>query len=119
MYVYRCPRCPAKVSLVESIRSGVVCESCHYTMAMLPSDAAPMVLPLDQVPAHLVTPGMVPLHVKHLHAAGYLLPETQDALEWLYRHRERNGMAGAFLKVGGRRCIDLVAFAKLIREQKA
>lgn len=82
-------------------------------------DTAKVCLPLDQEPAHLVTPGMVPLKVKHLHEAGFLLPETQHALEWLYRHRATNGMGRAFMKVGGRRCIDLVAFAKLMREARA
>jgi hypothetical protein len=82
-------------------------------MMALP-DTASVLLPLDATQASLV-----PLKVEALRAGGILHPATQDALEWLYRHRDRNGMAGAFLKVGGRRCIDLVAFAKLMREQKA
>lgn len=60
-----------------------------------------------------------PMKVETLHKAGILMPETQHALEWMYRHRATNGMAGAFCNVGGRRCIDLVAFAKLIREKRA
>jgi hypothetical protein len=112
LYVYRCPECPATVSL--SVEAAVTCSLCNGApMRRLP-DTASALLPLDGSP-----PSLVPLKVEHLHKAGHLLPETQDALEWLYRHRERNGMAGAFLKVGGRRCIDLVAFARLIREQKA
>jgi hypothetical protein len=81
-------------------------------MELLP-DTAQAILPIDP-PASLV-----PAKVAHLHAAGILIPETQDALDWLWRHRATNGMAEAFMYVGGRRCIDLVAFARLIRERKA
>jgi hypothetical protein len=66
-----------------------------------------------------IGPSLGPFTVDTLKAAGILTPATQDALEWMYRHRDRNGMAAAFLKVNGRRCIDLVAFAKLMREQRA
>jgi hypothetical protein len=62
---------------------------------------------------------VVPANVEHLKAAGFLMPETQHALDWLWRHRATNGMASAFLKVGGRRCIDLVEFARLMRSKQA
>lgn len=121
MYVYRCPECHGRgIALAETTEHPPRCLDHPQPLPMMPmQDTDKALLPLDKEPAHLVTPGMVPLKVKHLEAAGILQPATQDALEWLYRHRERNGMAGAFLKVGGRRCIDLVAFAKLMREKRA
>lgn len=76
-------------------------------------DSDSVLLPIDGAPA------LGPMKVTTLKAAGILVPETQHALEWLFRHRATNGMAGAFCKVGGRRCIDLVAFAKLSRERRA
>lgn len=125
MYVYRCPRNPShavvvrdKLTPAPGCLQHLTAEDEPVTMALM-EELGKVLLPLDQEPAHLVTPGMVPLKVKHLKDAGILLPETQHALEWLYRHRATNGMAPAFLKVGGRRCIDLVAFAKLMRETKA
>jgi hypothetical protein len=62
---------------------------------------------------------LVPAKVAHLHKAGILLPETQDALDWLWRNRATNGYAEAFRMVGGRRCIDLVAFARITRSKPA
>jgi hypothetical protein len=76
-------------------------------------DDAQALLPISGAPS------IGPLKVDTLKSAGILVPETQHALEWLYRHRATNGMAGAFLMIGGRRCIDLVAFARLMREQRA
>jgi len=114
LYVYRCPHCGPGYGV--ALRADHEYPECamHRARMVRCAEDQPAVLPLDGPPASLA-----PLKVGHLKAAGILLPETQDALEWLYRHRGRNGMAGAFLKVGGRRCVDLVAFAKLIREQKA
>jgi hypothetical protein len=119
LYVYVCPHCPPGQGV--ALRDSEARPECvvHKARMITHPEDRPAFLPLDQAPAHLVTPGMVPLKVEHLHRAGFLLPETQDALEWLYRHRATNGMAGAFMKVGGRRCIDLVAFARLIRERRA
>jgi hypothetical protein len=79
-------------------------------MTLLP-DNAQALLPLS--PAG--NAGLVPLKVEHLKAAGIHLPETQHALEWLYRHRARNGYAEVFTKVQGRVCMDLVAFARISR----
>lgn len=116
LYVYRCPRCHTTVRLVVAITPVPTHGDCG-AMELVP-DSGSAILPLEPPgPATLTSVG--PLRVSTLKAAGILLPETQDALEWLYRHRARNGMAGAFLKVGGRRCIDLVAFARLMRERRA
>lgn len=134
MYVYRCPECPARVALAmyewPQDREPIVACQAHapraVNMVRMP-DTAKALLRLDglsdmrraAVEAGVARAGLAPLKVEHLKANGILLPETQDALEWLYRHRERNGMAEAFCKVGGRRCMDLVAFARLMREQRA
>lgn len=84
-------------------------------------------VPMMQVADHdrlpmPVAPGqraeLIPARVEHLHAAGYLTPETQHALDWLWRNRESNGFAPAFTMVGGRRCIDLVAFARITRSKQ-
>lgn len=107
-----CPACKGKVSITEAVEA-VRCYAHHQpqSMELLP-DYVEALLPMDPAAQ------LAPLKVEHLKSAGILLPETQHALEWLYRHRDTNGMAKAFRKVGGRRCIDLVAFAKLIRESK-
>jgi hypothetical protein len=114
VHVYRCPNCQTQVKLTQALLPVPVCLAhAPCDMRLLP-DTARALLPLDAS-----TPALAPFKVKHLRAAGLLLPETQDALEWLYRNRKDNGMAEAFCKVGGRRCIDLVAFARLTREQRA
>lgn len=115
MYVFRCPKCPSHVRLQAVPHAMAECLGVppHPPLAMeLLPDFSSALLPIDP-PA-----GLAPLKVEHLKANGILLPETQHALEWLYRHRETNGMAEAFSKVGGRRCIDLVAFARLMRERR-
>jgi hypothetical protein len=128
LYVFRCPKCPAQVRLHNTPHAMMDCLGVppHAPLAMdLLTDADAALLPLDAEPCMpsgarmSIQAGIAPLKVEHLHKAGMLHPETQDALEWMYRHRETNGMAGAFLKVGGRRCVDLVAFARLMREQRA
>jgi len=120
LYVYRCPECPTWAPRVS------LCEGAHHThhqpmrcmahpspVAMvLVEDSASVLLPMDP---RDTAPSLVPLKVEHLHRAGILLPETQDALEWLYRHRARNGYAEVFSKVQGRVCMDLVAFARISR----
>lgn len=112
LYVYRCPGCDGPgVRLAVAIVPVPACTD-HGSMELL-TDSAMAVLPLETAPS------IGPLKVETLHAAGITVPETQHALEWLYRHRATNGMAGAFLLIGGRRCIDLVAFAKLSRERRA
>ena len=125
LHVYRCPVCPAwapRIALQRSLLgpdSGLAprCMAHAVPMPMVPvADHDTAMLPLEPTAQRPLD--FVPLKVEHLKAAGIHLPETQDALLWLYRHRETNGMADAFRKVGGRRCIDLVAFAKLIRERK-
>lgn len=124
LYVYRCPQCPTQVSLAVAHsfgRAGGAVPQCLGAPRAHPSpvwmelaqDTDRAILPLDP-PASIG-----PAKVSTLGAAGILYPATQDALDWLWRHRATNGMAGAFLKVGGRRCIDLVAFARLMREQRA
>lgn len=123
LYVYRCDQCGdiTPTIVIRGLHDHI--PMCRHHGGDFPMervrDSAKVLLPLDQEPAHLVTPGMVPLKVKHLHAAGFLIPETQHALEWMHKNRHTNGMAEAFLKVGGRRCIDLVAFARLVREKRA
>jgi len=123
LYVYRCPVCPASVGVQlydrDHERPPYCLGSGHRALMERVPDTARALLPLDQEPAHLVTPGMVPAKVEHLHKAGILLPETQHALDWLWRNRATNGMAEAFLMVGGRRCVDLVAFARLMRGKRA
>jgi hypothetical protein len=127
LHVYTCPQCPGTVSL--SIL-GVVpwCQGAAHggrpvVMLVVP-DQAKALLPIDPEAGTLARLGgyggaeLAPLKVEHLKAAGILLPETQDALEWLYRRRKENGMAQAFTKIGGRRYIDLVAFARLVRTSK-
>jgi hypothetical protein len=145
MHAYRCPSCPSRVSLREAVVP--VCDICNTDMALL-DDGQTALLAMDPPPSprkdpyckafggectcqttkrcqkverqKLFPPATIaPLKVEHLQAVGILLPATQDALEWMYRNRAENGMADAFRKVGGRRCIDLVAFAKLMREQRA
>jgi hypothetical protein len=116
LHVYACPRCPSKVSL--SILGVSPCclgsaHGCQPVVMQVVPDHAKVLLPMDQE-----RPELAPLKVEHLKAAGILLPETQDALVWLYRNRKTNGMAEAFTKVGGRRCIDLVAFARLMRTRR-
>lgn len=120
LYVYRCPRCPTHVSLQENPlgpRSGATPHCLSHGgeyVAMLPmADDTRAVLPFDRQSQ------LAPMRVDSLKEAGILTPETQHALEWMYRHRARNGMAEAFLKVAGRRCIDLVAFARLMRGMRA
>lgn len=119
MYVYRCPECPTVVRLSEEPVAAPwhdhIGRNEQIQMVRV-QDTAKVLLPLDAEPGKIY---MIPMDVEKLHGAGFLLPETQNALEWMYRHRERNGMAAAFCKVGGRRCIDLVAFARLMREQRA
>lgn len=114
LYVYKCPACPVLVPRVAlSVDAVPVCMG-HGTptpMARV-EDTTSLVMPISPGPE------LGPMKIETLRAAGILLPETQHALEWLYRHRDKNGMAGAFRRVGGRRCIDLVAFAKLVRERK-
>lgn len=120
LYVYRCPRCHGTVRLAVAITPVPLHGECGPMV--LETGEARVLLPMDpeRTNAGRVQTGEVaPLKVEALRAAGILLPETQHALEWLYRHRATNGMAEAFCKVGGRRCIDLVAFARLIRERKA
>lgn len=120
MYVYRCGRCPALVSLANTA-AHPSCERCLYVMDRV-RDTETAVLALDppaRLPLDNMAQVLAPATVGSLKAAGILLPATQHALDWLWRHRATNGMAGAFLKVGGRRCIDLVAFAKLMREKRA
>jgi hypothetical protein len=121
LYIYRCPKCPAQVRLHNGPGGALDCMAEHaawghpgpFRMSLVP-DCDSALLPLDT----RGQPQLAPLKVEHLKAAGILLPETQDALEWLWRHRATNGMAGAFHKVGGRRCIDLVAFARITRERR-
>lgn len=120
LIVYRCPACPltaATVALRDSPAVPLCQGEAHgrRVVEMTRVDGSEAVL----VPMENVTASLVPAKVGSLHKAGILLPETQHALDWLYRHRETNGMADAFRKVGGRRCIDLVAFARLIRERRA
>lgn len=124
-YVYRCPLCPAVVALAASLTGVPRCHTHGPNGLPLGGHPATMELVLDQLvllPIDMA-PGrpdsIVPAKVAALHEAGLLTPETQHALDWLWRHRATNGMAGAFLKVGGRRCIDLVAFARLMREKRA
>lgn len=119
LYVYRCPDCPGTVALREGMRD-VICWAHggrEVRMACLPNTTQAL-LPMDAMHEGVAV-RLGPMNVDTLKAAGILLPATQHALEWLYRHRATNGMAGAFCKVGGRRCIDLVAFARLMREQRA
>jgi hypothetical protein len=115
MHVYKCPRCVAKVALYQGAEHGPECLAHGADVVPMRhmEDAERAILPLDQAPS------IAPMRVDSLKAAGILMPETKDALEWLYRHRATNGMAEAFLNVGGRRCIDLVAFARLMREKRA
>jgi hypothetical protein len=116
LLVYRCPKCPPTASTV-ALRATPAIPLCTahegLTEMVRVPDTDKVLLPLDGAPT------LGPMKVETLKAAGILVPETQDALEWLFRHRKTNGMAGAFCKVGGRRCIDLVAFAKLSRERRA
>ncbi len=118
LYVYRCPECPTKVELRARVTMLQCVSGPHEPRPMqLVPDTDQALVPMDP-PAPI--PGMLtPLKVEHLRHVGILMPATQHALEWMYRHRATNGMAGAFLMVGGRRCIDLVAFARLMREQRA
>lgn len=111
LYVYRCPDCHSSVSL--AVQAVPTCGQCSTSMERM-ADTAQAILPIDPAAAALV-----PAKVEHLHKAGILLPETQHALDWLWRHKDTNGMASAFLKVGGRRCIDLVEFARLMRSKQA
>jgi hypothetical protein len=116
VYVYRCPKCPIGQPSVAMAVREVPCCLAHASpepMALV-ADHEAITLPLEPNIRALLGP----LKVDTLKSAGILMPATQHALEWLYRHRATNGMAGAFCKVGGRRCIDLVAFARLMREKR-
>lgn len=128
LYVYRCPRCPHTASMV-ALRDTQAIPLCQGTGHMVPSERVTtemvrvpdwdsVLLPMDSMPEGVAV-SLGPMNVDTLKAAGILMPATQHALEWLYRHRATNGMAGAFCKVGGRRCIDLVAFARLMKEKRA
>src|SRR5262245_31933000 len=92
LYVYRCPACPPLIP--EVALSVDVVPTCmgHGTPTPMTrvDDALSLVMPIAPGPE------LGPMKVETLRAAGILLPETQHALEWLYRHRESNGMAGAF-----------------------
>lgn len=48
-----------------------------------------------------------------LAAAGLKWPKTVESWRWQYRHRARNGLAGAFHKVGGRVCVEPGEFLRL------
>lgn len=109
MYAFRCPGCPSRVSL--RVDATPICDICHEPMAKLADDQR-AVLPMDKPAASLV-----PAKVEYLRDAGILLPETQHALDWLWRNRTTNGYDEAFTYVGGRRCIDLVAFARIARSK--
>lgn len=119
MYVYRCPVCPAAVSVQLFDRDHERVPYClgpgHKALMERMPDTAQALLPMDP-PA---TGTIGPAKVETLRAVGILMPETQHALDWLWRHKATNGMASAFLKVGGRRCIDLVEFARLMRSKQA
>lgn len=104
------------VRLLEAVSKGVACMQCNVCMVLVPENSRErLLLPLD--PPKTGTIG--PAKVETLRAVGILMPETQHALDWLWRHKATNGMASAFLKVGGRRCIDLVEFARLMRSKQA
>lgn len=108
MYAFRCPGCPSRVSL--RVDATPICDICHEPMAKL-DDTAKAPLSIDS------GAGIIPAKVAHLHRAGFLLPETQHALDWLWRNKDTNGYAEAFTYMGGRRCIDLVAFARIARSK--
>lgn len=124
LYVYQCGQCgditPTVVlAQVPGLRGEGAIPMCRHAGGDFPmtrvADTAKVVLPFDGPEGFAIAP----MKVGNLHRAGILIPETQNALEWLYRHRQSNGMAEAFLVVGGRRCIDLVAFARLMRGKRA
>lgn len=116
LYVYRCPDCPASVQLSDTGAPYCLGPGHKALMVRVP-DTEKMLLSLDaprSQPAHLI-----PAKVEALHAAGILLPETQASLDWMWHRRKENGLAEAFLLIGGRRYIDLAAFTRLVRERRA
>jgi len=133
MYVYQCDVC-GDITPTVVLRNTTEVPLCMHSRDGRKPEGVPMrrvednsrervLLPLDGPTVARASGGqdamLVPAKVDKLHAAGFLLPETQHALDWMWRHKATNGMASAFLKVGGRRCIDLVEFARLMRSKQA
>jgi hypothetical protein len=120
VYVYRCDQCGdiTPTVVLYAHHTGHP-PSCRHAKGDFPmqrvADGEAIPMPLEANDRAT----LVPFKVQHLHKAGILLPETQHALDWMFRHRATNGMAEAFCMVAGRRCIDLVAFARLVREKRA
>ncbi len=109
MYVFRCPQCPARVSLGGHMGYHVPTSCLAHTepvpMERIPESSRERVfLPLDSDKPDGPLMQVGPATVATLKSVGILMPETQHALDWLWRNKDTNGMASAFLKVGGRRC---------------
>lgn len=127
LYVYQCRVCGDITPTVVLVDTPTVPGCMHHRDGK--TSSVPMERVTDRAILMAIEPpmaapapsgyGLVPLKVSHLKAAGMLIPETQHALDWLWRHRATNGFAEAFKLVGGRRCVDLVAFARIVREKQA
>jgi hypothetical protein len=45
--------------------------------------------------------------------------DTKHKVEWAYRNRHTNGLAGCFVWINGRRHVDAPKFLELVRKQHA
>lgn len=62
---------------------------------------------------------LIPLHKTELYAPNGLPWETVDQARWAFRHREENGLAPAFKRIGKSILIDVPAFHEAISKLTA